>query len=103
VLKGKGSTERTACFELGDGTRLMLWYDATVADVLQETRNPVRVEMDFEVEDVSALYERLVRSGIKPLTDPADHELGGRSFDVNDPDDNRLRLGERWATPITHL
>lgn len=104
TFEGKGgSAERTTCFELGDGTRLMLWFDPGVALAMSEMVNPARLDIDLEVEDVRALWERLVRSGFDPLTQPGDNELGGQTFDVRDPDGNRIRLGDRWATPIANL
>ncbi len=100
-LKGKGpNADQTVCFELSDATRLMLWHEPAVATALAEMKNPARVDVDLEVDDVQALFERLVRSGIDPLTDLTEHELGGRTFDVQDPDGNRVRLGNRWATPL---
>ena len=50
----------------------------------------------FHVDDVDALYERLLQSGLYPSTEPADASWGERYFHIDDPDSNELS----FAKPI---
>ena len=50
----------------------------------------------FHVDDVDELYERLLRIGLCPSTEPADASWGERYFHINDPDLNELS----FAKPI---
>ena len=50
----------------------------------------------FHVDDVDALYERLLQSGLYPSTAPADASWGERYFHIDDPDSNELS----FAKPI---
>ena len=55
----------------------------------------------FYVDDVDALYQRLLRAGLAPSTIPQDAPWGERYFHINDPDGHevsfarRLRPGDR--------
>jgi uncharacterized glyoxalase superfamily protein PhnB len=44
----------------------------------------------FYVDDVDALYRRLVDMGVTPSTIPQDAPWGERYFHVNDPDDHEV-------------
>lgn len=44
----------------------------------------------FYVDDVDAMYRRLVDAGLKTSTIPADATWGERYFHINDPDSNEL-------------
>jgi catechol 2,3-dioxygenase-like lactoylglutathione lyase family enzyme len=44
----------------------------------------------FYVEDVDALYRRLVDAGLSPSTTPEDASWGERYFHINDPDGHEL-------------
>ena len=50
----------------------------------------------FHVDDVDALYERLLQSGFYPTTKPANASWGERYFHIDDPDSNELS----FAKPI---
>ena len=50
----------------------------------------------FHVEDVDALYARLLEAGLSPSTEPADASWGARYFHIDDPDSNELS----FAKPI---
>ena len=44
----------------------------------------------FYVDDVDALYRRLVDVGLTPSTEPQDASWGERYFHINDPDGHEL-------------
>ena len=50
----------------------------------------------FHVDDVDALYQRLVQAGLTPATEPADASWGERYFHIEDPDSHELS----FAKPI---
>ena len=50
----------------------------------------------FHVDDVDALYKRLVQIGLSPSTEPVDASWGERYFHISDPDSNELS----FAKPI---
>ncbi len=45
-----------------------------------------RFHMEFEVNDLDALYETLHKAGIEPKGPPVRHPWGDRDFQVVDPD-----------------
>ena len=49
----------------------------------------------FHVNDVDALYRRLVEAGLTPATIPQDAPWGERYFHVNDPDGHELSFARR--------
>ncbi len=51
----------------------------------------------FYVDDVDAMYERVVAAGVRPLTDPWDAPWGERYFHVRDPDGHELS----FAKPVS--
>ena len=53
----------------------------------------------FYVDDVDALYRRLVASGLAPQAAPQDAPWGERYFHVNDPDGHELS----FARPLAPL
>lgn len=50
----------------------------------------------FWVDDVDAMYERALTSGVSPETEPADAPWGERYFHLRDPDGHELS----FARPI---
>ena len=44
----------------------------------------------FYVDDVDALYDRIVSAGYRTETEPADASWGERYFHIRDPDDHEL-------------
>ncbi|MBC8280468.1 MAG: VOC family protein [Chloroflexi bacterium] len=48
----------------------------------------------FHVDDVDALYQRLVSAGLTPSTEPADASWGERYFHINDPDHHELSFAK---------
>ncbi len=51
----------------------------------------------FYVDDVDAMYHRLVQSGLTPTTTPEDAPWGERYFHVNDPDAHELSFAKPLA------
>ena len=49
----------------------------------------------FYVDDVDALYRRLVDGGVAPSTIPEDAPWGERYFHVNDPDGHEVSFARR--------
>jgi len=47
----------------------------------------------LEVEDVDALYRRLMEKGLAPSA-PKDQDFGFRTFTLRDPQGNRIEFGE---------
>ena len=50
------------------------------------------------VDDVDALYQRLVNFGLTPSTTPQDAPWGERYFHVNDPDSHELSFAKRLGS-----
>ena len=48
----------------------------------------------FHVDDVDALYRRLVQAGLTPSTEPADASWGERYFHIDDPDSHELSFAK---------
>ncbi len=48
----------------------------------------------FHVDDVDALYQRLVDAGRTPSTEPADASWGERYFHIDDPDSHELSFAK---------
>ena len=53
----------------------------------------------FYVDDVDALYRRLVRAGLTPSTSPQDASWGERYFHINDPDGHEVSFARRLEHP----
>ena len=49
----------------------------------------------FHVDDVDALYHRLVEAGLSPSTVPEDAPWGERYFHINDPDCHEVSFAKR--------
>ena len=49
----------------------------------------------FHVDDVDALYHRLVKAGLTPSTVPEDAPWGERYFHINDPDSHEVSFAKR--------
>jgi len=48
----------------------------------------------FHVDDVDALYHRLVQAGLSPATEPADASWGERYFHITGPDSHELSFAK---------
>ena len=48
----------------------------------------------FHVDDVDALYRRLVDAGLTPSSEPADASWGERYFHIDDPDSHELSFAK---------
>ena len=55
----------------------------------------------FYVDDVDALYRRLVDMGVTPSTLPEDAPWGERYFHVDDPDGHEVSFARPLARPST--
>lgn len=55
----------------------------------------------FYVDDVDALYRRLVRAGLTPSSVPEDAPWGERYFHINDPDGHEVSFARPLARPST--
>ena len=85
MLYGGGSASFTS-FRTGDGyLNLTL---ASVAELAWWGR------VIFYVDDVDAMYRRLVQAGLTPSTVPQDAPWGERYFHVNDPDAHELSFAK---------
>lgn len=76
-----------------DGYALLAAGDTRLALVARPEAPPAngRWSLGFEVADLDAARERLVRSGMD-VAPPATHPEGFRELLVTDPDGNRIRL-----------
>ena len=82
VAGGPGTAFST--FRAGDGF-LNIQLDPEHAPVAAIWGRPL-----FWVDDVDAMYERVVAARIRPLTEPWDAPWGERYFHVRDPDGHEL-------------
>ena len=86
-----------------DGVGLTLLYGGEEAGFssfrvgdgyLNLTREPIEISWwgraIFYVDDVDALYDKLVESGLNPDGPPADAPWGERYFHIKDPDGHEL-------------
>ncbi len=89
ILYGGGAASFTS-FRLGDG------YLNLILDPEGENRGARSWwgRLIFHVEDVDALYQRLVNEGLTPTTEPADASWGERYFHINDPDSHELSFAK---------
>ena len=53
----------------------------------------------FYVDDVDAMYRRLIDSKLTPSTVPQDAPWGERYFHINDPDSHELSFARRLGGP----
>ncbi len=81
-----------------DGYALLGAGDTRLAILSRPAASPAsdRWSLGFEIADLDAAHERLVRSGTD-VAAPTTHPEGFRELVVSDPDGNRLRLFA-WAT-----
>lgn len=85
ILYGGGS-DSFSSFKVGDG------YLNLILD--PQNSRTWWGRLIFHVEDVDALYERLVQAGLTPSTEPADASWGERYFHLNDPDAHELSFAK---------
>ena len=83
-----GPSASFSSFKVGEA------YLNLILDV--EARSSWWGRLIFHVDDVDALYERLLQAGLSPSSKPADASWGERYFHIDDPDSNELS----FAKPI---
>ncbi|MDA1128847.1 MAG: VOC family protein [Chloroflexi bacterium] len=85
-----GESASFSSFKVGDGY-LNLVLDA-VLDA--QAKRTWWGRLIFHVDDVDALYQRLVEAGLNPSTEPADASWGERYFHIDDPDSHELSFAK---------
>ena len=78
-------------FRVGDG------YLNLQLDTVGPPRRTVWGRVVFRVDDVDAMYRRVLAAGFKPETSPADASWGERYFHVRDPDGHELSFARPLA------
>lgn len=82
-----GESDSFSSFRVGDGyLNLILAQDKTWS---------WWGRLILYVDDVDALYQRLVQSGLNPSTTPQDAPWDERYFHINDPDSHELSFAKR--------
>ena len=89
VLYG-GSAVSFTSFKIGEGYLNLILDTRGVA---QDARGWWG-RLIFHVDDVDALYRRLVQAGLTPSTEPADASWGERYFHIDDPDAHELSFAK---------
>lgn len=56
------------------------------------SRDPLRIMVHFAVEDIQAVYDRLLVQGVEFIRPPEPEEWGGYVATLKDPDGNTLQL-----------
>ncbi len=89
VLYGGGSASFTS-FKLGEG------YLNLILDTQTNPQEPRTWwgRLIFHVDDVDALYQRLVQAGLNPASEPTDASWGERYFHIDDPDSHELSFAK---------
>lgn len=83
-------------FEWGH-TRLTI---TTHSEVTGVSRDPLRVLVNFAVEDIGAAHSRLVTRGIDFIRPPGQEDFGGWIATFADPDGNTLQLLQESSEPV---
>jgi catechol 2,3-dioxygenase-like lactoylglutathione lyase family enzyme len=78
-------------FRVGDG------YLNLQLDTVGPPRRTVWGRVVFRVDDVDAMYRRVLAAGFKPESSPADASWGERYFHVRDPDGHELSFARPLA------
>lgn len=88
ILYGSGSASFTS-FKVGDAYLNLILSG-------QGPQEPMTWwgRLIFHVDDVDALYRRLVQAGLTPSTEPADASWGERYFHIDDPDSHELSFAK---------
>ncbi len=63
-------------------------------DVEGSTQEPVRIMINFEVDDISGVFERLISHGSPAIRPPSPEPWGGLVATTADPDGNVIQLLE---------
>ena len=89
ILYG-GAAASFSSFKLGEG------YLNLILDSNRTPDAPLAWwgRLIFHVDDVNALFHRLVGAGLSPSTEPADASWGERYFHINDPDSHELSFAK---------
>lgn len=77
-------------FEFGDRRLTITLHDG----VRGRAREPVRIMINFEVDDIDRTYEALIRHGAPDIRPPSQESWGGRVATSADPDGNIIQLME---------
>jgi catechol 2,3-dioxygenase-like lactoylglutathione lyase family enzyme len=75
-------------FEWGDFRLLVSLH----SDIRGRSRDPLRIMLNFTVDDIHAAFERLRAAGIEFSRPPEQEEWGGWIATLHDPDGNTLQL-----------
>lgn len=89
-LTPRSDREGFVNFELG-GRRLTI---ALHDEVEGDTTEPVRIMINFEVEDIDAVFDHLVEHGAPAIRPPSPEAWGGLVATSADPDGNIIQLME---------
>ena len=89
MLYGGGAASFSS-FKVGEGYLNLISDTRTVAQGAQSWWG----RLIFHVDDVDALYQRLVQAGLTPSTEPADASWGERYFHIEDPDSHELSFAK---------
>jgi hypothetical protein len=99
-ILSSGDLDRTAAFyaptgfvEGGRHPGYLLLHNAGVELHFSQPGPPAAGECYVQVDDASAVHERLHQHGIDGLGPLADQDYGLREFALTDPDGNRVRFG----------
>ena len=85
-----GSGASFSSFKVGEGYLNLISDARTVAQGARTWWG----RLIFHVDDVDALYQRLVQAGLTPSTEPADASWGERYFHIEDPDSHELSFAK---------
>jgi len=66
-------------------------------DPVESPRTPIWGRVVFWVDDVDAMYLRVLAAGFDPATKPTDASWGERYFHINDPDGHELSFARPLA------
>jgi catechol 2,3-dioxygenase-like lactoylglutathione lyase family enzyme len=88
TLVSGGATAAFSTFRAGDGFLNVQLDDRRPREVPRD--EPVWGRVIFWVDDVDAMYQRVVAAGFEPEAAPADASWGERYFHLRDPDGNEL-------------
>lgn len=87
-LEARSVRERIANFAWGD-FRLTL---AVHSEVSGQAKDPLRVMINFSIDDIDAAYQRLSANGVLFSRPPEQEPWGGWVATFTDPDGNTLQL-----------
>lgn len=87
-LSPRSDREGFLNFEFGGRRLTIALHDA----VEGSTREPMRIMINFEVDDIDTVFERLVAHGAPAIRTPSPEAWGGLVATSADPDGNVIQL-----------